>query len=148
MRRRIPLLLLSCALAALARAASAAGAKKPAAAPPPQEPAEVYKSPSDYARAGDFEFRYPKRLLVLQDFVYLDASVEGPLHTVVLRDRDAEAGDLRSIEINALRSLKQKYDCRDYSVCRVVDGVVIGTNSEDPDFAKALDAVANSFKRR
>lgn len=147
MRQRIPVLLFSCALAAVARAASAAGAKKPAAAPP-QEPAEVYRSPSDYARAGNFEFQYPSRLLVQQDFVYAEAGVEGPLHTVILRDRAAEAGDLRSIEINGLRSLKEKYGCEDYSVCRVVDGVVIGTNSEDPDFMKVFDAVANSFKRR
>lgn len=140
MRQRIPLLLFSCALAAMATAVQAAA--------PAKTPLEVYKSPGDYARAGDFQFSYPSQLLVLQDFVYSDASVDGPLHTVVLRHRDAEAGDLRSIEINGLRSLKQKYDCRDYSVCRVVDGVVIGTNSEDPDFAKALDAVADSFRRR
>ena len=137
---------LPASLLAVLMAAQAAAASSPA--PSSQEPLQVYESPADYARGGDFTFRYPPQLVVLQDFVYHDAAVTGPGHILVLRHKDAEAGDLRFIEINMLRSLKKRMYCEDYTICKVVDGVVIGTNSEDPDFQKAFQAVVASFKRR
>lgn len=97
---------------------------------------------------ADFEFRYSEELIVLQDFVYSEARVDGSKHVVVLRHKDAELGDLRSIEINMLPSLDRSPDCGRYTLCRVVDGVVIGTNSEDSDFAKTFETVADSFKRK
>ena len=98
--------------------------------------------------AGDFSFDYPSDLLVLQDYVYTEASAPGSAHVVVLRHRDAEAGDLRSIEINMLRSLRRRQTCGEYTSCRVVDGIVIGTNSEDEGLKRAFEAVTNTFKRR
>jgi hypothetical protein len=100
-----------------------------------------------YAGA-DYQFRYPEELVILQDFVYSDAKIEGPKHVVVLRHKDAELGDLRSIEINLLPALDKAPSCGRYTLCREVDGVVIGTNSEDSDFRKAYDAVTASFTRR
>jgi hypothetical protein len=96
----------------------------------------------------DFEFSYPPELVLLQDFVYSEASVEGPKHVVVLRHRDSEAGDLRHIEINMLQDLTRAKRCEQYEVCRKVDGVVIGTNSLDPEFSKAFESVVTTFKRR
>ena len=101
----------------------------------------------EYSR-GDYAFEYSPALLVDQDYVYSDASAPGSEHVVVLRDRDAQEGDLRVIEINMLRTLKRRASCADYAVCRVVDGVVIGTNSEDPDLRRAFETVAATFRRR
>jgi hypothetical protein len=98
--------------------------------------------------SSDYEFRYPDDLVVLQDFVYSDATIDGSKHVVVLRHKDAELGDLRSIEINMLAALNRAPTCQRYTSCREIDGIVIGTNSQDEDFLKAFGAVARSFKRR
>lgn len=111
-------------------------------------PLERYQSPPEFAKSGDFSFDYLPQLLVAQDYVYSDASVPGARHIVVLRHKDAQSGDLRSIEINMLRSLKQRLTCSDYAVCKTVKGVAIGTHSEDPEFQAALETVAGSFERR
>jgi len=108
--------------------------------------AAAAQAPLTYARE-DYSFRYPPRLVVYQDYVYADASVPGSKHVVVLRHRDAQAGDLRSIEINMLRSLRARRACADYASCRLVDGVTIGTDSEDPEMRAALDVIAGSFRR-
>ena len=127
----------------MALAASLLAAEVPA----PQR-GERYVSPPGLAASGDYEFRYPADLVVLQDYAYPEASVPGPEHVVVLRHRDAEAGDLRSIEINMLRSFRQRLTCVDYDVCKTVDGVVIGTNSRDPEFLKSFGRVVGSFRKR
>jgi hypothetical protein len=103
-----------------------------------------YRSQPDTATYGDYSFKYPPHLLVLQDYVYKSAAASA--HVVVLRHKDAEDGDLRSIEINMLRSLEQRRTCNDYSVCATVEGVVIGTNSEDPEFGEAFKTVVGSFR--
>lgn len=108
--------------------------------------ASAADGPLAYARE-DYWFRYPARLVVFQDYVYSDASVAGGKHVVVLRHRDAQAGDLRSIEINMLRSLTSRRGCNDYALCRVVDGVVIGTESQDPEMSAALETIAATFRR-
>lgn len=95
----------------------------------------------------DFEFHYPPELVVLQDFVYAEASAPGSKHVVVLRHRDSEAGDLRRIEINMLQDFTRGKRCEQYELCRKVDGIVIGTNSLDPDFARAFESVARTFKK-
>lgn len=107
-----------------------------------------YQSPKDASEQGDFEFRYSANLIVQQDYVYAEATTPGPRHTIVLRHRDAEDGDLRVIEINGLRSLRQKNACEDYDLCKVVDGVVIGTDCLDPDFRPAFDEVVRTFRKR
>ena len=93
-------------------------------------------------KAGDFEFRYPADLVVLQDYVYSETSP----HVVVLRHKDAESGDSRSIEINMLRSLRRRLSCADYALCRSVDGIVIGTDSQDPEFKKDFETVTSTFR--
>lgn len=115
--------------------------------PSPPEGARLYRSPPESAAYGDYAFLYPRELLVLQDFVYADAARLGPLHVVVLGHRDAEDGDLRFIEINMLRSLSQRHTCADYTACETVDGVVIGTNSEDARFREAFMTVIKTFRR-
>ena len=97
---------------------------------------------------ADFDFRYPDALVVLQDFVYTEARIDGSKHVIVLRHKDAELGDLRSIEINLLPALDRRPNCDRYTLCREVDGIVIGTNSEDPQFRKIYEAVAASFTKR
>lgn len=108
----------------------------------------VYKSPLEFASFGDYEFSYPKEFIVLQDYAYTEASAPGRAHIVVLRHKDSETGDLRSIEINMLRSLSRRMRCEDYTVCRAVDDIVIGSNSEDPELRKAFDTVVSTFRRR
>lgn len=103
--------------------------------------------PVRYSR-GEYSFEYPADLIVAQDYVYGDASAPGSKHVVVLRHRDAQSGDLRFIEINMLMNLGRRETCADYSVCRVVDGVVIGTNSQDPDLRQAFETVVTTFQRR
>ena len=95
--------------------------------------------------AGEYQFNYPPDLIILQDHVYREA---GGAHVVVLRHKDAESGDLRTVEIGNLRSLSQPYRCVDYTACRLKDGVVIGTNSEDPEFQRAFEDISGSFRRR
>ena len=97
---------------------------------------------------GDFEFRYPEEFVVLQDYAYTDASAPGCAHVVVLRHKDAGIGDLRSIEINMLRSLSQRMRCEDYAVCRTVEDIVIGSHSEDSELRTAFDTVVSTFRRR
>jgi hypothetical protein len=130
------------------RLTQAAGEKAQTAPAAAQIPVEAYESPKDFAQSGNFAFTYPVELVVLQDYVYTDAAVPGDRHIVILRHKDAETGDLRFVEINMLRSLHQRMSCVDYTYCHYADGVVIGTNSEDPEFRKAFEAVVGSFKRR
>lgn len=118
------------------------------ASPPPQDAGAGYRSPLGSAPFGDFAFSYPQALIVLQDYVYAESSSPTAAHVVVLRHRDAEPGDLRSVEINMLRSMRQRLTCADYAVCKTVDGVVIGTDSEDKEFQRAFQEIVSSFKRR
>ncbi len=109
--------------------------------------APAAEQPLTYAR-GEYTFQYPAELIVLQDYDYAEVTLPGGGHVVVLSHRDAQVGDLRSIEINMLRSLKRRQTCADYAACRVVDGVVIGTNSQDPELQRAFGVVTATFRRR
>lgn len=105
---------------------------------PPPPVGIFFTTSEDEAPYGNFAFRYSSYLLLAKNSI--ETSYQKKHHVVVVKDRfriDPGA----TIEINLPGAT-----CAIYKTCKEVDGIVIGTNSSNPEFIKLFNELATSFK--
>jgi hypothetical protein len=97
-----------------------------------------YTSPEEKALYGDFNFKYPATLLIKEDNIKTIGNTKK--HFIIIKDRRDNASSNNLIEINLSDS------CSVYKNCKDINGVIIGTNSDDKLFLEWYNKIINNFK--
>jgi len=97
-----------------------------------------YTPPEEKAQYGNFNFKYPATLLIKEDNIKTIGNTKK--HFIVMKDRRDGASSNNLIEINLSDS------CSSYKNCKDINGVIIGTNSDDKLFLEWYNKIINNFK--
>jgi len=97
-----------------------------------------YTSSEEKALYGNFNFKYPATLLIKEDNIKTIGNTKK--HFIIIKDRRDNASSDNLIEINLSDS------CSKYKNCKDINGVIIGTNSDDKLFLECYNKIINNFK--
>jgi len=97
-----------------------------------------YTPPEEKALYGNFNFKYPATLLIKEDNIKTIGNTKK--HFIIIKDRRDNASSDNLIEINLSDS------CSSYKNCKDINGVIIGTNSDDKLFLEWYNRIINNFK--